>query len=142
MVTASCLTDTVRAHSVTLLALYKLRLARRQGKSIALDNAAQKLHDASDGLKIQHFVAVATTKLRLREVIGEFRAALPSAKVYVYDNSSTDHTAAISEAAGATVRLEARRGGNVVRRMFADVNADVFILVDRDGTYDAAAAPA
>jgi glycosyltransferase involved in cell wall biosynthesis len=122
-------------------------LARRQEKSIALDNAAQKLHDASDGRKIQHVVAVLlpcyNEARTISEVIAEFRSALPSAKVYVYDNSSTDNTAAIAEAAGATVRMEARRGkGNVVRRMFADVNADVFILADGDGTYDAVAAPA
>jgi glycosyltransferase involved in cell wall biosynthesis len=77
------------------------------------------------------------------QVVTEFHSVLPIAKVYVYDNGSTDDTAAIAAAAGATVRKELRRGkGNVIRRMFADVDADIFLLVDGDGTYDAAAAPA
>ena len=75
-------------------------------------------------------------------VVADFRAALPTARIYVYDNASTDRTAARADEAGAVVRREARRGkGNVVRRMFADVDADVFVLVDGDGTYPAAAAP-
>jgi glycosyltransferase involved in cell wall biosynthesis len=78
----------------------------------------------------------------IRDVIAEFRSALPSAEIYIYDNNSTDGTAAIAAAAGATVRTEVRKGkGNVVRRMFADIDADVFVLVDGDATYEAAAAP-
>src|SRR6187399_2683613 len=78
----------------------------------------------------------------IAEVIASFRAALPGAAVYVYDNASTDETSARALAAGAQVRREPLRGkGNVVRRMFADVDADVYILVDGDGTYDAASAP-
>jgi len=70
------------------------------------------------------------------------RAALPHATVYVYDNGSTDRTVERAEAAGAVVRREPLRGkGNVVRRMFADVDADIYVLVDGDGTYDTAAAP-
>ena len=76
-------------------------------------------------------------------VVQGFRAALPFATVYVYDNGSNDDTARVAEAAGARVRREPMRGkGNVVRRMFADVEADIFIMVDGDGTYDAASAPA
>ena len=75
-------------------------------------------------------------------VVAAFRAALPTATVHVYDNNSSDHTAAIAKAAGAVVQREARQGkGNVVRRAFADVDADVYVLVDGDGTYDATAAP-
>lgn len=75
-------------------------------------------------------------------VIAEFRAALPAAQVFVFDNQSTDDTAAVARAAGAQVRSVALRGkGNVVRRMFADVDADVYVMSDGDGTYDAAAAP-
>lgn len=75
-------------------------------------------------------------------VVAAFEAALPGATVYVYDNRSTDRTAEAAAAAGAVVRREQRPGkGNVVRRMFADVDADVYLLVDGDGTYDAAAAP-
>lgn len=75
-------------------------------------------------------------------VVADFRAALPEATVYVYDNNSTDGSAAIARAAGAIVRTEPRQGkGFVVRRMFADIEADVFVMVDGDDTYEAAAAP-
>jgi glycosyltransferase involved in cell wall biosynthesis len=75
-------------------------------------------------------------------VIQDMRAALPNATIYVYDNGSTDRTIERAQAAGAVVRREPLRGkGNVVRRMFADVDADIYVLVDGDGTYDAAAAP-
>ena len=73
----------------------------------------------------------------------DFRSALPDATIYVYDNNSKDQTMARARAAGAIVRSETRQGkGNVVRRMFADIEADVYVLVDGDDTYDAAAAPA
>ena len=75
-------------------------------------------------------------------VVSEFRRHLPHACIYVYDNASSDRTADAAAAAGAVVRREAVRGkGNVVRRMFADVEADVYVMVDGDQTYDAAAAP-
>lgn len=77
------------------------------------------------------------------QTVRDFRAALPAATIYVYDNNSTDQTIARAQEAGAVVRSEKRQGkGNVVRRMFADVEADVFVLVDGDDTYDASAAPA
>jgi hypothetical protein len=76
------------------------------------------------------------------KVVTDFRATLPEASIYVYDNNSTDHTMLHARAAGALVRSEMLQGkGHVVRRMFADVDADVFILVDGDDTYDAGAAP-
>ncbi len=76
-------------------------------------------------------------------VVAGFRAALPDATIYVYDNNSTDGTIAAALAAGAVVRREALQGkGHVVRRMFADIDADIFFLVDGDDTYDAGAAPA
>lgn len=79
----------------------------------------------------------------IAQVVRDFRAALPQATVYVYDNNSTDATAARAREAGAVVRREARQGkGHVVRRMFADVEADIYVLADGDGTYDAASAPA
>jgi glycosyltransferase involved in cell wall biosynthesis len=75
-------------------------------------------------------------------VVRDFHAALPEAKIYVYDNNSKDRTAARAAEAGAVVRTELRQGkGNVVRRMFADVEADIYVLVDGDDTYDAAACP-
>jgi glycosyltransferase involved in cell wall biosynthesis len=75
-------------------------------------------------------------------VIADFRKALPGAAIYVYDNNSTDRTSAVARDAGALVRSERRQGkGHVVRRMFADVDADIYVLVDGDATYDAASAP-
>lgn len=75
-------------------------------------------------------------------VVADVRAALPGATVYVYDNASQDDTAAVAAASGATVRHEPQRGkGNVVRRAFADVEADVYVLIDGDGTYDATVLP-
>lgn len=79
----------------------------------------------------------------IASVVGDFYAALPDCSVYVYDNNSTDNTAAVAATAGAVVRREPMQGkGNVVRRMLADVEADVFVVVDGDATYDAAACPA
>nr|WP_183506051.1 glycosyltransferase family 2 protein [Methylobacterium brachythecii] len=75
------------------------------------------------------------------QVIAGFRKALPGATIYVYDNNSTDRTAEIAQAAGAVLRHERRQGkGNVVRRMFADIDADLYVLADADLTYDATAA--
>lgn len=77
------------------------------------------------------------------KVIADFRAALPEATVYVYDNNSGDETAALARAAGAVVRREPRQGkGHVIRRMFADIEAEAYVLVDGDDTYDAGAAAA
>ncbi|WP_368518626.1 glycosyltransferase family 2 protein [Rhizobium sp.] len=78
----------------------------------------------------------------IASVVGDFRLALPTATIYVYDNNSTDRTIAEAQRAGAVVRSEYRQGkGQVVRRMFADIDADCYILVDGDDTYSAAAAP-
>jgi glycosyltransferase involved in cell wall biosynthesis len=75
--------------------------------------------------------------LAIRAVLDEFKAALPEATVYVFDNNSTDDTARISAATGATVVPVLIRGkGNVIRRMFADVEADIYVMVDGDATYD------
>jgi glycosyltransferase involved in cell wall biosynthesis len=79
----------------------------------------------------------------IAKVVADFRAALPDAALYVYDNNSTDGTVTAAEKAGAVVRRETYQGkGHVVRRMFNDVEADVYILVDGDATYDAASARA
>lgn len=75
--------------------------------------------------------------------VAAFRAALPDARIYVYDNNSRDGTAEVARSAGAVVRVERMQGkGHVVRRMFADVEADIYVLADGDATYDASAAPA
>jgi len=76
-------------------------------------------------------------------VVRDFKVALPRATIYVYDNNSKDDTMARAQEAGAVVRREPLQGkGNVVRRMFSEVDADVYVLVDGDDTYDAGAAPA
>jgi len=77
----------------------------------------------------------------IKQVIEGFRAALPGATIYVYDNNSDDRTIEVARAAGAVVCREMHQGkGHVVRRMFADVEADVYVLVDGDATYDAPSA--
>lgn len=78
----------------------------------------------------------------IASVIEAFRAALPDAEIYVFDNNSTDGTADIARRAGARVRTETRQGkGYVVQRIFADVEADIYVMADGDGTYDASIAP-
>src|ERR1700675_4813092 len=75
-------------------------------------------------------------------VVADFRKALPGAVIFVYDNNSVDRTVAVAREAGAQVRSERRQGkGHVVRRMFADIDADIYVLVDGDATYDALSAP-
>ena len=75
----------------------------------------------------------------IAQVIASFREVLPAAEIYVFDNNSTDDSAALARAAGAQVRQVQLQGkGNVVRRMFADVEADVYVMADADATYDAA----
>jgi len=79
----------------------------------------------------------------IAKVVADFRAALPGATVYVYDNNSSDNTVEAAKAAGAVVRRETHQGkGHVVRRMFNDIEADIYVLVDGDATYDAPSAPA
>ncbi len=78
----------------------------------------------------------------IARVVADFRAALPAATIYVYDNNSSDNTVAAAAAAGAVVRRETHQGkGHVVRRMFNDIEADIYVLVDGDATYDAPSAP-
>ena len=78
----------------------------------------------------------------IAQTVAGFRAALPEATIYVYDNNSSDATCAVAAAAGAVVRTERMQGkGHVVRRMFADIEADIYVMADGDATYEAAAAP-
>ncbi len=78
----------------------------------------------------------------IAKVVSDFKAVLPRADIYMYDNNSKDNTNEVARGAGAMVRTEVRLGkGNVVRRMFADVEADVYVLVDGDDTYDPTIAP-
>lgn len=79
----------------------------------------------------------------IAQTVAGFRAVLPGAAIYVYDNNSRDRTVAVARDAGAIVRTERMQGkGNVVRRMFADVDADIYVMADGDATYDPAAVPA
>src|SRR4051812_27672751 len=96
-----------------------------------------------DTQRIAVLVPCYNEEIAIAQVVRDFRAALPDAVVYVYDNNSVDNTRAAAAEAGAVVRQESHQGkGNVVRRMFADVDADIYVLVDGDATYDAASAQA
>ncbi len=95
-----------------------------------------------DSYKIAVLVPCYNEELTIAQVVQDFKKTLPQAQVYVYDNRSTDATAAIARDAGAIVYYEPMQGkGNVVRRMFADVEADIYLLVDGDNTYEVDAAP-
>lgn len=98
--------------------------------------------EVSAGLRIAVILPCYNEEAAIEPTIAAFRSALPGAAIYVYDNNSRDRTAAIASAAGAVVRSERMQGkGHVVRRMFADVEADVYVMADGDATYDASAAP-
>jgi glycosyltransferase involved in cell wall biosynthesis len=95
----------------------------------------------SPSMRIAVLVPCFNEEAAVAAVVNGFRKALPSAQVYVYDNNSKDRTAEVARAAGAEVRSERRQGkGHVVRRMFADIEADVYVLVDGDATYDSRSA--
>jgi glycosyltransferase involved in cell wall biosynthesis len=94
------------------------------------------------GMRIAVLIPCQDEAVSIAQVVADFRRALPEARIFVYDNNSTDDTAGLAARAGATVRKERRQGkGNVVRRMFADIEADAYVLVDGDGTYDPTDAP-
>lgn len=96
-----------------------------------------------DDLRIAVLVPCYNEETAIPTVVADFRRVLPHAAIYVYDNNSKDRTVDVAKAAGAIVRSEPLQGkGNVVRRMFADIEADIYVLVDGDATYDAASAPA
>jgi glycosyltransferase involved in cell wall biosynthesis len=91
--------------------------------------------------KVAVLVPCYNEEAAIGKVVADFRAALPEAAIYVYDNNSTDRTVEAASKAGAVVRREQHQGkGRVVRRMFTDVDADIYVLVDGDATYDAPSA--
>ena len=95
------------------------------------------------GLRVAVLVPCYNEAVSIAQVVRDFRGALPAAQVYVYDNNSRDDTARLAREAGAIVCHETRQGkGHVVRRMFSDIDADIYVMVDGDGTYDAASAVA
>jgi len=107
------------------------------GTSMAQGGAA-----GTAGSEIAVLVPCYNEELTIASVIADFRAALPTAAIYVYDNNSTDRSIEVARAAGAAIRRVTRQGkGFVVRRMFADVDADIYVLVDGDATYHASSAP-
>jgi glycosyltransferase involved in cell wall biosynthesis len=98
--------------------------------------------DGLERLRIAVLLPCYNEEAAVVPTVAAFRAALPGADIYVYDNNSTDRTREVAAGAGAIVRGERMQGkGHVVRRMFADVEADVYVMADGDATYDAAAAP-
>src|SRR5215210_3232132 len=95
-----------------------------------------------DGLSVAILLPCHNQAATIGDVVRGFAEALPGARIYVFDNNSTDDTARAASLAGARVFREGRQGkGNVVRRMFADVDADIYVMADGDGTYDPADAP-
>ncbi len=93
----------------------------------------------SNNVDIAVLIPCYNEAMAIADVVRAFKRELPEAKIYVYDNNSTDGTADCAAQAGAIVRTERMQGkGNVVCRMFADIEADVYVMVDGDGTYDAA----
>lgn len=110
-----------------------------------MKNTLEQRHLTQDvslnGYRLAVLVPCYNEALTVAQVVKTFQTALPTADIYVYDNRSTDDTAFQARAAGAIVRYEAQPGkGNVVRRMFADIDADIYIMVDGDNTYEANAA--
>jgi glycosyltransferase involved in cell wall biosynthesis len=99
--------------------------------------------DVARRLKVAVLVPCYNEEAAIGQVASDFRAALPDASIYVYDNNSSDRTVELAKAAGAIVRRETRQGkGRVVRRMFTDIDADIYVMVDGDATYDAPSAKA
>ncbi|MFL6757523.1 MAG: glycosyltransferase [Sphingomicrobium sp.] len=95
-----------------------------------------------DSLRIAVILPCFNEEAAIVDTVAGFRTARPTATIYVYDNNSRDRTAELARAAGALVRTEKQQGkGHVVRRMFADVDADIYIMADGDLTYDPKAAP-
>jgi hypothetical protein len=108
----------------------------------ALHAVGQQISPAIRHVDIAVLIPACNEAKTIADVVKSFRAALPNARIFVYDNNSHDNTAAIARDAGAIVRREPLQGkGHVVRRMFSDIEADVFVMVDGDATYDAASAP-
>ena len=106
------------------------------------EDPAARLEQFIGGLEIAVLLPCHNEALAIARVISSFRQALPTARIFVYDNCSTDGTDRIAKTAGAIVRAEPWPGkGNVVRRMFAEIEADIYLVADGDGTYDATVAP-
>ena len=117
-----------------------------EGSNVKQPKLAQEIGrrtaQAGRGCEVAVLVPCYNEEHAIAKVVADFRAALPGATIYVYDNNSKDGTVAAARSAGAVVRRETHQGkGYVVRRMFNDVEADIYVLVDGDATYDAPSAP-
>lgn len=116
--------------------------AKRGARTPASTSRAAIARAGEARRRIAVLVPCYNEEVAITKVIAGFRKALPDAVIHVYDNNSTDRTAEVARKAGAVVGNEVRQGkGHVVRRMFADVDADIYLLVDGDATYDAPSAP-
>jgi glycosyltransferase involved in cell wall biosynthesis len=108
--------------------------------TLPVRNATQL--SSATGFAVAVLIPCYNEEAAIRRVVEDFRTRLPDATILVYDNNSTDRTRQVARAAGAQVRSERLQGkGHVVRRMFADIEADIYVLVDGDDTYDASVAP-
>ena len=107
-----------------------------------LQSSWVKMGAVYEGLKIAGVIPCHNEEVSIGRVIDGLRSAVPGIEVYVYDNLSSDRTPEVAQAHGAIVRTEMQKGkGNVVRRAFADIDADVYLMIDGDDTYEAASAP-
>jgi hypothetical protein len=108
----------------------------------ALHAVGQQISPAIRHLDIAVLIPCCNESAAIGDVVKSFKVALPHARIFVYDNNSHDNTATVARESGAIVRREPLQGkGNVIRRMFSDIEADVYLMVDGDATYDAASAP-
>jgi hypothetical protein len=122
--------------------LAKVAVELPERRSWSDKSIGEKFGLATDQPNVAVLIPCRNEEAAIGKVVSDFKRVLPDAIVYVYDNNSSDHTILEARAAGALVRRERLQGkGHVVRRMFADVDADVYILVDGDDTYDPAVAP-
>lgn len=110
-------------------------------ESTGVVHGAEGRESSHRGARVAVLIPCFNEEVAIGRVVGEMRRALPDATIYVYDNNSRDQTVSVASSAGAVVRHERKQGkGNVVRRMFSDIEADAYVLVDGDATYDAASA--
>src|SRR6202162_740725 len=115
----------------------------QKGSEPPTDRVGADPGEPAAGQRIAVLVPCYNEEIAIARVVMDFRAAPPAAAIYVYDNNSCDRTVEVARAAGAIVRGEKHQGkGHVVRRMFSDIEADVYVLVDGDATYDAPSARA
>lgn len=114
----------------------------RNGSSTTVSGESLSLKAFIDGIEVAVLIPCHNEELTIERVVCDFLRAIPNARIFVYDNCSTDDTAIRARAAGAIVRAEPWPGkGNVVRRMFADIDADIYVMADGDATYDATVVP-